>query len=323
MVHHRLTCSRQSYDPVRGGSGTRPGRHPVHHNRWAAQAALSLGVVVAPLLSGCGGQDSASPDKAAGDGAATASTEALWAEMRQVVDRPAVPLRAPANLKPAAGFDQADVDALADRTIDILRRSTDPNLSRLNPSEAINRVHANQYAPTTFEFKQDAIDNTVGYDRQWLAPSRYPKTAGTPTAPKVLKVTGAVTTDTDEIDAGEQAPFLTFTVQAHIAQTVTSKEYGRVPIVVRRTVRASGFRPRGGPEWWPSVMARTAPFGNTACGLFEGAILDPLDNAGDLREDLANLNDSLDTRGVVPGAFDEVSDPDELRDYIETECAKP
>lgn len=315
---HRPTRSREARADSTVGRACQPANRPTS----TVRMALPMTVTVLLLLTGCGGQDPAAPDRT-GDGRPTsATTKALWAQMRRVVERPAVPLRAPSDLKPIGEFTRADVDALADRAIDILKRSADPKLSRLNPSQAVNRVYANQYGSTTFEFKQDAIDTNRGYDWQWLAASRYPKEAGLPTATKVLKVTGAVSTDTDRTATGERAPFLTVTVQAHIAQTVTTKQYGRVPIIVRRTVRASGFRPQGGPEWWPSVMARTTPFGNTGCGLYRGAILDPLDDPDDLRRDLASLEDSLNTPGVVSDPIDTRPDSDELRDFIETDCAK-
>lgn len=290
---------------------------PVRSHRVLTTWAIGLAFLSA--LAACA-QEADGGDARGPTASRDSASKALWAEMGEISNRPKIPLRAPANLAPTAGFAQADVDALTRRALDILRRSTNPRLSRVSATEAINRVYAGQYAPTTYEFKQDAIALTQGYDWQWFAASRFKKEAGTPSGPKVLKVAGAVSSGRDQMDTGEQASFLRVTIQAHIAQYVESEEFGRVPVIVRRTVRASGFRPRGGPDFWPSIITRTVPFGNTACGLYQGATLDPLTKAGDLRRDLASLKDSLNTRGVVPDAFEAGANPDELNTYVKKEC---
>lgn len=128
-------------------------------------------------------------------------------------------------------------------------------------------------------------------------------------------MTANTTTATDTTDSGQRANYLIVTVQAHIAQTVTTKKYGRVPIVVRRTVEAAGFRPRGGPEWWPSVRARTTPFGNTGCRLYRDAILEPLADPADLRQDVAGLRNSLNNPEYIATNFDQGANSDELRAY--------
>ncbi len=237
--------------------------------------------------------------------------------MRKLTDRPAVPLEAPANLEPAGAFEQADVASLAERAIDIVGRSVDPKLSSMTASKAIDYVFSNQYSDTAFEFKQNATSFTYGYDWQWLAASRYPKKTGTPSKPKILKITADTSTGRDTTDQGERTDYLIVTLQVHVVQTVNTSKYGRVPIVVRRTVQASGFKPRGGPDWWPSLRARTTAFGNTACGLYRGAILQPLSDSSDLRRDVADLRNSLDSRAMVPTDFAAKANADKLQAFVE------
>ena len=288
------------------------GRHP------SIPAAL---LAAALLLGGCGANAPRSPSAATAreraEPTATSDVKDLWSAFAKAANLPAVALRAP-RLKPVAGFQKADVRALADRAIDVIRRSADPKLSRMGPTDALNDVYRDQYAATTYDFKTNATGFTGGYDWQWLAASRYP---ATPSAPKVVKVTGAVSSGKDRLDNGQPARYLAVVLQAHIVQTVPTKKYGVVPIVVRRTVRVSAFRPRGGPNWWPSVTSRTTPYGNNACGLFKGAELVPYDDADGLRKDLADLKNSLDSDTVVQENFGADSDPKKVRAFVAKTCA--
>lgn len=284
---------------------------------------LATLLLVGALASGCGTPADEPRDadrQRVSSSDADADTAELWDDMRDIANGPVVRTRAPSGLQPTAGFNRADVRALADRALDVLRRSTEPRLSRLTATEAVDEVYAGQYPQTAFQFKQEAIDRTPGLDWQWSAASRYPRPSGVPTEPRFLKITGKVSSGQDGIDDGTTAKFLTVTIQAHIAQTVESDRYGRVPIVVRRTVRASGFRPRGGPDWWPSVSVGTVPFGNTACGLYRGALLDPITDGGDLRRDVESLKISLDSPTLIPEQSISASDADKLRDAVRDEC---
>lgn len=162
---------------------TKQGKHdptalPIRVTTRARETTVAVTAALA-LLTACGRQaqpsentDGARPPSAR---ASNATQEALCADMRTLTDRPAVPLQTPTGLKPVAGFTAADVAALADRAIDVLKRSAAPKLTRMNPDNALNNVYANQYSATTFDFKQNAIELTHGYDWQWLATSRYPK----------------------------------------------------------------------------------------------------------------------------------------------------
>ncbi|WP_148076998.1 hypothetical protein [Nocardioides aurantiacus] len=227
----------------------------------------------------------------------------MQAEFQETVDRPAKPLTTNLGLKAPAGFAQADVDALAQRAISVLRRSTAPTLSKMAPDEAVDYVYAQQPAPTRFDFERDAIAGTQGRPWQWLAASRFPET---PCRAKAIRVAANVKKYNGRLDDGTPAPYLTVIVEAHLVQQVPipnretdadepgDTDPATVPIVSYRAVLASGFRPRGGPGFWPSVRTRTSPFGNDGCSLDEDtALLVPSTDPDVLREDLANLKSTL------------------------------
>lgn len=214
-------------------------------------------------------------------------------------------------------FEQPDVDALANRALDVLRRSTNPRLSKLGPTDAVNFVYAHQFGETTFDFKTNASSLTGGHQWQWLAASRY-KT--TPSRPKILRVTGRVSHDTGQLDDGTKTPFLVVTIQAHIVQSIHTVDDGTVPIVARRTVAASAFRPRGGEQWWPEVLTRTTPFGNDGCALYSDSALVPATRPDELRRDLSDLEISLKSDIVVPEDFGGGDGSNQVRDYLAKNC---
>lgn len=299
-------------------------KRPATPRRCAERAAAVL--VVLALCSGCATDSSTneiadrprasqqSSDE--GSAAATEQLSDLWEEMRATVAMPAVPLRPPA-LRAEAGFTGTDVTALADRAIKVIQRSTDPRLSSMKPAAAVDSVYSGQYPTSTNDFKANAVGYTAGWDWEWLAASRYPTT---PSRPRVIKVTGATQTGEGRIDSGVMETYLTVTIQAHIVQTVRTKEQGSVPIVVRRTVRVSSYRPRGGPDWWPTVHTRTAPFGTDGCSLFKGSLLVPQDDAGDLRATIAQLKNSLGSKGVMEENFGSGTDADLVEESVERLC---
>ena len=287
-----------------------------------AAAAAVLGLGLAPILAGCG--SSTSTSTTSGDSASTSPTKEasgelgdLWAQFKAVADRPALPLTRDLGLKPTAGFTQADVDALAGRGVDVLKRGIQPRLSKMDPTNVINYVFAHQYAPTTFQFKSTSSDLSAGYDYDWLAASLYEKAPAK--APKIIKVAATVTSGKGKLDDGTVAPLLRVTIQIHAAQKVTTA-HGEVPIVVRRTAQVSGFKPRGGADYWPSVLVRTYPFGNAECPLYDGSKLIPLTDPGDLRKDLVDLKISLSTKGLVPQTFGATTSTAEMRKYVKKTC---
>jgi len=293
---------------------------PARHTRLTALMTL-VGLGLATVVAGCG----ASPSAKSGAGSAQNSTASasrdelndLWSQFQTLADRPAVPLTTNLGLKPVAGFTQADVDALTRRAVDVLKRGIQPRLSKMDPNKVIDYVFANQYDQTTFKFKTDSSDYLAGYSSDWLAASIYQKTPTT--APKVVKVAAKVARDSGKLDDGTTAPLLRVTVQAHAAQLVRSAS-GKVPIVVRRTVQVSGFKPRGGPDWWPGILADTSPYGNAECPLYDGSKLIPLTDPGSLRKDLAALKISLGSKGMVPQTFGEPVSASKFRKYVNKTC---
>lgn len=279
----------------------------------AAVAALALGVSLTACSAGSERSASDADSEAARSSRSRTEVVTLQAEFRETVDRPAKPLTTNLGLKPPAGFTQADVDALARRAVSVLRRSTAPRLSNMSPDEAVDYVYAQQPTPTRFDFERDAIAASQGRPWQWLAASRFSKT---PSTAEVIRVAANVKKYSGRLDDGTPAPYLAVTVEAHLVQQVASPNQqtnegqsggadpATVPIVSYRAVQASGFRPQGGPDFWPSVRARTSPFGNDGCSLDEDtALLVPSTDADVLREDLANLRSTLKNPSVSATDF--------------------
>ena len=284
---------------------------------------LSACLLALAMLTGCGTNPENHPTSKTANPPArqTAAQELkqLVVEFNNVADEPAIRLTPSLGLKPVAGFTQTDVDALAKRAVDILTRSGQPRLTRMAPDTAIDYIYAHQYPATTYDFKSNAASLASGYDWQWIAASRYNKTPTTP--PKIIKVNAAVTTGKGHLDDGTPARYLQVTVQIHALQQIPS-DHGTAPIVVRRTVQASGYRPRGGPNWWPTVVTRTGGlFGNSGCALFKGARLVPLTDPDVMRTDLADLKISIANKDLIPENFGNFADPKATRKYIQQTCA--
>jgi hypothetical protein len=277
-----------------------------------------LTLAVAISVAGCSTNRHGSAPSGARTGNLVTRTEltSLIADFRVAVNRPQVKLTPRLGLKAPAGFAQADVDSLAQRAVGVLKRSAEPKLSSMSPDDAIDYVYAHQFTATKLNFQDNASSASAGYAWQWVAASRY---RVKPTAPKVIKIAAAVTTDKGSLDTGQSAPILRVTVQAHIVQMVLS-DHGTVPIVSVRSVQASGFRPRGGAVWWPSVITRDIPLGNTACGLYKNR-LDPITDPDELRVDLAHLRITMKSKTLVPVDFGNHADNKAARKAYE-DCVK-
>lgn len=280
----------------------RPLASPVSRPRIVA-AALAL--TLTSGLVACS-ESTNPPGDPAGDATVKgAELVALWTDFRETVDVPEKPLAVGnLKLKAPAGFTQADVDALGRRAVSVLQRSTAPRLSSMDPDDAVDFVYDPQPSLTKFDFERDAIKATQGYPWQLTAASRFPET---PTQARAIRVVANAKSYDGNLDDGTPSKYLTVTVEAHLVQDVpvTGSKFGgkTVPIVSQRAVSASSFRPRGGPEWWPSVRARMSPYGNDGCTLLDEPLLVPLTDTDVLRQDLAGLKSTLRSTEVSATSF--------------------
>lgn len=276
---------------------TRSNQQRIGRGTRSAVTALTLAIA----LTGCAPPAQPNASATAARDPRTSQLASLWSQFREAVDIPTQPLTVDLGLQAPAGFTQADVDILARRAVTILRRSTAPQISDMNPDDAVDYVYAQQPTPTRFDFERDAIKTTQGRPWQAMATSRFPKT---PSKARVIRVAANAKRYEGKLNDGTPAPYLAVTVEAHLVQQVpvAGEEFGSettVPIVSYRAVSASSFRPRGGPSFWPAVRARMTPFGNDGCALIEDStLLVPLTDPEVLREDLANLKTTLSNRSV-------------------------
>lgn len=292
--------------------------------------AAALALALTSGLVACSANTNPSGDTVGDATGQDAELVALWADFRETVDVPGKPLTVGSlKLKVPAGFTQADVDALARRAVSVLQRSTAPRLSSMDPDDAIDFVYDPQPSLTKFDFERDAIKATQGYPWQLTAASRFPET---PSEARAIRVVANAESYDGNLDDGTPSKYLAVTVEAHLVQDVpvTGSEFGgeTVPIVSQRAVSASSFRPRGGPDWWPSVRARMSPYGNDGCALLDEPLLVPLTDTDVLRQDLAGLKSTLRSTEVSATSFNAATltakdrrEMEKRADEYESECA--
>jgi hypothetical protein len=67
-------------------------------------------------------------------------------------------------------------------------------------------------------------------------------------------------------------------------------------------VLVRGFRPNGGPEWWPGVTFDTYPYGNDGCYLVDNSRLVPTRRLDGLRGDIKDLRSWLSPKALASGS---------------------
>lgn len=250
--------------------------------------------VVLVLLAGCA---SASDP---GDGAETSVTDSA-AFTAFVDDQPTVDLEDIDNPEPLDGFTQDEVDAFADKALNLLSRSISPDLQDRDPDAAVRTILRDELPDTRTEFREKARSQLAEDNWHFLI-ATLPEPAPTE-PPRVIDFTWKVDTINETRGDGETAPVLQVWAQAHVVHTFGQGDDRRLT-VTRRHVAVAGFEPLGGPAWWPSIGAATSTWGADDCRLIVDNELSPGND-----DDLTGLRDSLESESIVPNP----SDPEEFK----------
>lgn len=232
---------------------------------------------------------------------------------------------------PAAprGFSDAEVKALADRAVDLVTRGVAPGLSKMSPSSAFDYVFANQYPATTASSRRATKDAAGRYDWEWGWASRF---ADEPSIPaRFLESRWEIETEATPLGNGRSRTVLRVSLSVAVQHLIPDTANDRQatgsdsaeeplmrPIVIQRTVIVQGFKPLGGPKWWPGVGLQARPFFGGQCAPVNGSILTPATRPKTLERDFERLAEYLDD----PVNVDEntVSDAGDLSELVDKYC---
>lgn len=270
---------------------------------------MLFGLVLSALAAttACSGQSPSSAPHRAGAGAASSEASAdlkrlnaAWADFREVADRlPGRPLTLP-RMSATRSFAVEDVGVLARTARRITLQSIDPRLSAMSPDAAFRSAMGGTY-PATRDDARVRLESATG-DASWqrLAASRFPRSAKLG-RPQVIDARWKWGESSGTTDDGTRSPVLWVGVQTFTRTPVTvgGQTY---PVVVRRTVNLSSFRPRGGPAWWPAVTFDSWPYGNDGCYLSPGTTLVPTRRVDGLGGDLKDLRSWLSPTALAAGS---------------------
>jgi hypothetical protein len=328
-----------------GQSRTPTGRRSDKHEataprpRDAPTATASLmrraaaATVLVLLLAGCsdngdpgpaGPAETADAPKTAPTPTSAASSSTITA-VRAITGGEAVELtKADLPDSPPDGFNRAEVEALADRALDLARRGVSPALEGLSPADAFAYVFAGQYPRTTEAARDDSRAATGGYDWEWAWASLFDKQPRTPA--RVLSARWTVESEPAKLGDGTSAPLLRVVLSVifeHDVPVETTEDAagspGPVePVLVKRSIVVQGYRPLGGPAWWPAVGVQTEPLLGGKCAPVNGSLLTPTRNQKIIREDLQKLRTALNDPADIDASSE--STAGSIKAYVEKFC---
>ena len=324
---------------------------PAHHSRFtylqprpqrpatgSAQRRTTKALVPLTLLAltaaftGCSSDSTARSDSnssanssAAASPAATPSDagERPVSELEATIDA-ATSQTAHLNLSnlPAApaGFTAADVRAFAKRAVELIERGSSPDLTGKSPTDAFNYVFANQYPDTKRQAANDSQAAADGYDWQWAWATQFAtRPLGPPT---ILDAQWQVQTVPGELPDGTAMPRLQVvlsTATKHLVADDRDPSGPPAPIVVKRAVIVDGYRPRGGPLWWPAVGVQTETWFGGKCAPSNGSVMTPAHRPSTLKADLRALQNYL-SKPPVKVDTGAVSTANSIGDYLRRYC---
>lgn len=225
------------------------------------------------------------------------------------------------------GFRDAEAVALAERAIDLVTRGVAPRLTKMSPSSAFEYVFATQYPATTESARAGTASVAGKYDWEWAWASRFESEPPLPSrflvsrwqvervqvpgSGKALRVTLSVAVE-------HLVPDHTGTRRG-VDSNATTDPIVLHPIVMQRTVIIQGFRPLGGPRWWPGVGLQARPLFGGQCAPINGSVLTPATRTATLDRGFDILSDFVENpRSVEIGASSDASDLAELvNEYCE------
>jgi len=211
-------------------------------------------------------------------------------------------------------FDADDVKIFADEVERILQRSVSNDVATLSPGDAVSAVTTEQFDDTIYAMRRDMAEAYGDHHWEWNVASRFDQTQSEP--PRIVKVTWKVEArDPEDNDTPDDILYVT--LQAHVVQTI-GKGKDRNTFLTRRTIGLSGYRPGGGPDWWPYLSMTSHPYGNLACPLYTDALLVPQTDAAAMASDLAGAKVSMAEKSIIDEQWPTVA---EVNKRAEGSCA--
>lgn len=268
-----------------------------------------LVIVVALIGSAC----SADPKPTA--------AEVQWQKYAKIAEKPAVELEWRDRPDAPKGFTSKDMDTFAKTAVGLIEKGINAEVAHKSPDDAVDFVLDDLLSATKDDYTSAVRSNAYSEQGwQWFVASLYKGELAKPA--KIIRVDWDTETVASELDDGTPSRYLSLSLQAFVVYPFGSAESPR-NVVVRRMVKLNGFRPNGGPAWWPVLSTDTTPFGNDGCALIEDSTLLPLKKAKDIQSDLTDLQKAWDTKGVTPLGKVTKPDPKEIKKAKATCAARP
>ena len=121
------------------------------------------------------------------------------------------------------------------------------------------------------------------------------------------------------LNDGTEAPRLQVTLSTAIEHLIKNDTSGQSePVVVQRTVIIRGFKPLGGPDWWPGIGIQMTPLFGGKCAPANGSILTPSDNPKILKDDLKSLRSFINKPTEVNAEAS--SDASSIKEFLDLYC---
>ncbi|KQY55822.1 hypothetical protein ASD11_15065 [Aeromicrobium sp. Root495] len=198
-----------------------------------------------------------------------------------------------AHTAPPQGFERADVLAFKRQILELMRRSLSSRTANLSLDAAYDYVTESLYA-ATLDNVDDGLPDVFGND--WKA-SLATTLGQRPVRPARL-VTADWTTTSKPAELDDGTPSRTLTVRLDVHAVVTTGTDARPnTIILRRHILLRGFRPRGGPDWWPVLGFGTQNWGVNECESQAVDALVPETDASELRKQLVKARNSVNGLG--------------------------
>ncbi len=235
-----------------------------------------------------------------GDAASPSELDLAWKAFEGVADRPPVRLEDVRLPGPPPGFSTADVQALADRLIELVERSTSPGLTEMSADDALQYVFATLPSPTLQNLREmmAGLQSEQKFAWQWSLASRYPPGA---TVGNVSYLDPQLSTKAVSSPSGE---YLVVTLATLIRTDVTTRGSDEAhPVLIQRNISMSAFRPQAiDDDYWPAVGFSFKSYGADLCAGFRDNLVEPTTDLKTLRVMTSRLRQDLKVRNVSDGA---------------------
>lgn len=276
-------------------------------------ASLVLALGIALVASACS-ENSNEPAPQATANAA----QIQWKKFADIADKPEIKLDWRTRPDPPSGFTSKDMDTFAKSEVALIEKAISADVGHMKPDDAVDYVLADLPTGTRADYQSTIPSNPAGKRGwEWYLASLYKRDVAA--SSKIIRVDWATDTTAGALDDGTPSRYLNLSLQVFIAHDFGPVDHPR-NVLVRRTVRLSGYKPNGGPDWWPSLTTTTSPFGNNGCALNEDSTLVPLEGAKYLKKDIAGLQKAWKVEGVAPLGKVTKPDPETAKKY-EAICA--